>query len=449
MLLEFKISNYKSFNDEVVFSLIPGSKIKGLDYSILNKKAGNKNYKALCSSVIYGPNASGKTNIIGALDTFKNIVLRGNIRNYKVDNNPNLAAFSLELIPNISNEETKPVNFYIKFIEDDNLFEYEVSIDLGMFADIEHQRKIIKEELRINNYTIFSRHEFLEFQNISKIQPYIVKGFDKNMEVAITISNTNLNPEELYLTNGFKNIFSPKLVSIITNWFSEKLNVIYRADSINISALPDEFKKNTLYVEETINEVARSFGINSNAIGFVCDSEDDKSKACSIIKNNNFSAVVPMEVFESYGTVRFINIFPIIINVILNGGILFIDEFDASLHPMALINIINIFHNNEININNAQLIFNTHNPIFLNKNIYRRDEIKFVERDDDTHYSSLYSLSDFGTSGSTSVRKNEDYMKNYFVDKYGAIKDVDFSDIICALISKMEKTENGNDKTKK
>jgi hypothetical protein len=96
---------------------------------------------------------------------------------------------------------------------------------------------------------------------------------------------------------------------------------------------------------------------------------------------------------------------------------------------MALMSIINIFHNDDINTKNAQLIFNTHNPIFLNSNLFRRDEIKFVERDDATHYSILYSLSDFGTSGEKGVRRHEDYMKNYFISRYGAIKDIDFTSI--------------------
>ena len=72
------------------------------------------------------------------------------------------------------------------------------------------------------------------------------------------------------------------------------------------------------------------------------------------------------------------------------------------------------------------MIFNTHNPIFLNANLLRRDEIKFVERDERTLRSSSYALSDFGTAGSNGVRKNEDYMRNYFIDRYGAIRDVDF-----------------------
>ena len=110
-----------------------------------------------------------------------------------------------------------------------------------------------------------------------------------------------------------------------------------------------------------------------------------------------------------------------------NGATLAIDELDASIHPMAIMNIINIFHNDEINKKGAQLIFNTHNPIFLNNSLLRRDEIKFVDKEENG--SIHYSLSDFKTNGEKGVRNTEDYMKNYFINKYGAIKNIDFSDI--------------------
>ena len=69
-------------------------------------------------------------------------------------------------------------------------------------------------------------------------------------------------------------------------------------------------------------------------------------------------------------------------------------------------------------------------------NIFRRDEIKFVEKNDDSLLSEVYSLSDFGTSGENGVRKGDDYMKNYFISQYGAICDIDFSPIFKELISK-------------
>ena len=137
--------------------------------------------------------------------------------------------------------------------------------------------------------------------------------------------------------------------------------------------------------------------------------------------------LVDSEVFESLGTLKFMNLIMPVFTAVSEGGTLIVDEFDASIHPRAIMNLINIFHNDEINTKQAQLIFNTHNPIFLNANLFRRDEIKFVEYQDES--SELYSLSNFGTA-KDGVRKGEDYMRNYFVNKYGAIADVDFTDII-------------------
>ena len=68
MLLYFSAANDKSFREPFVFSMEPAPNQKGLDYSVFSEKAGKETVRGLCSSVIYGPNASGKTNIIGALD---------------------------------------------------------------------------------------------------------------------------------------------------------------------------------------------------------------------------------------------------------------------------------------------------------------------------------------------------------------------------------------------
>ena len=103
-------------------------------------------------------------------------------------------------------------------------------------------------------------------------------------------------------------------------------------------------------------------------------------------------------------------------------------------------NIINVFHNDDVNKNHAQLVFNTHNPIFLDASLLRRDEIKFIERYVETGYSEHYSLSDFKTA--EGVRKGEDYMNNYFVSRYGAIKDIDFYPILEKIISGNEVSTN-------
>ena len=437
MLVEFKTKNYKSFADEAIFSLSAAPKQKGLDYSIYEKKIKNKKIKTLCSSIIYGPNAAGKTNIIGAMDTFRSIILRGNIKNAEEGSSPNAAAHLLELIPNNTVEGSEPVLFSIDFMEKDMLIHYAVSLDLGSFLDDDCPRKILKEELFVNDEKVFARDETLSFGDFKVIEDYLTDITHQNEESLMKISINSLNDEELFLMNGFKLIFSQDFVKLINEWFDNKFMVVYRADSMQLIKRFVDPQKQTVYVERTTNNAAKLFGINSNDLGYIVSEDDSDIRLCSIFNNikDKKSAAMTAEIFESYGTIRFINIFPLVIRAILTGGTLIVDEFDASIHPMALMSIVNIFHNDDINKHQAQLIFNTHNPIFLNSNLFRRDEIKFVERDEESQNSVLYALSDFGTKGDKGVRKHDDYMKHYFVGQYGAIKDIDFTPIFEELIS--------------
>ncbi|WP_077609559.1 AAA family ATPase [Clostridium sp. Marseille-P2415] len=437
MLLEFRTKNYKSFVDETVFSLTAAPKQTGLDYSLLKEKVKGKTIKGLCSSVIYGPNAAGKTNIIGAMDVFRSIVLRGNIRNSEEKVSPNPASGALELIPNNKLEEPDTVDFSIDFLNNGLFIHYYVSMDLGGFLDADYPRKIVSEDLVVNGECVFKRNKELKIGSFKSIQSYMADSLKQNVEGATEIAKNSLNLEELFLINGFKLIFSPSFVKMMTDWLTNQFMIIYRADSMQLIKRFADPQKQTVYLEKTTNKAAKLFGINSNAVGYVVSEEDSDAKLCSIFNNikDKKNAAMAAELFESYGTIRFINMFPLVIRAIQTGGTLVVDEFDASIHPMALMSIINVFHNDDINIHQAQLVFNTHNPIFLNSNLFRRDEIKFVERDDESHHSILYSLSDFGTTGEKGVRKHEDYMKNYFVSQYGAIKNIDFTPIFEEMLS--------------
>lgn len=440
MLLEFKIRNYKSFTEEVCCSMVAAPKQTGLDYSLMKVKIKGKRekIKGLSTSVIYGPNAAGKTNIIGAMDVFRAIIMRGNIKNSEEKSSPNPASAALELIPNNNEAEVKPVFFSVEFFEIDTektenqfVIRYDLEIDLGRFLDEDYPRKILFEKLIVNEETVFHCSDDIAFGNMKIIKDYIAEMPEQNKKSINKIARNSLSKEELFLTNGFKLIFSQKFSKLIVDWFSNKFMIVCRADSIHLIKRFADPKKKTLYVEKTTDKAAKLFGINSNAVGYVISDDEPDAKLFSVFKNaeSKKSAAIAADIFESYGTIRFINMFPLVIKAILTGGTLVVDEFDASIHPMALMSIINVFHNDDINIHHAQLIFNTHNPIFLNSNLFRRDEIKFVERSDDTHQSDLYALSDFGTSGENGVRKHEDYMSKYFISQYGAIKDIDFTPI--------------------
>lgn len=416
MLLRFKVSNYKSFLNEIEFSMIPAPKQKDLEYSILEKEAANKTYRALCSSVIYGPNASGKTNIIGALETFINIVKKGHLRNDDQITTFNASMHKLEFIPNSSLLKPKPTTFLIEFIMDDSHIEYELEIELGLFLDQNYERKVSYEKLRVNNKD--------EFERIDK-NIIFYNGNTKYSEHLLPIINDNLEKNSIFLTNGFKNVINKELSNKIIDYLTKKILIFYRSDSIRLNLdIPKD--RNYVFLDDLSN-VAKEFDSSGEHILFVSNKEGPSRLVTSLKNKDNNDVFLPVDMIESYGTFRFLNLYPFIKKVLKEGGTLIVDEFDASLHPMVIMDIIKIFHNDEKNINQAQLIFNTHNPIFLRNTLFRRDEIKFVEKEDNS--STLYTLADFGTSGEKGVRNTEDYMKNYFVNKYGSISDVDLSNL--------------------
>lgn len=426
MLLEFKTKNFKMFKDDTTFSMIPAPKIKDLDYSVLKASVGKKQYKGLSSAVIYGPNAAGKTNILSAIDVFKSIVLKGSIRNGDYTSvSPNETVKSLELIPNASYKEAHPVEFRIKFIDKGFLYNYGITIDLGVFLDTDYDRSILEESLYINEKMIFERTDTLTIGDVIGFSSMLVSAFDSS--VSEKMAQSNLNKKELFLTGLFKSLYSAEIVNNITDWFRNKCNVYLEANHMVLNPRFDNEDTNQVFVNDTINQAIEQFGIHGNKIAYIKSKDNDNFTPYSVFDNGR---AVPVRAFESYGTQRFLNSFPVIFDTLKNGATLIVDEFDASIHPMVLMSIIGAFHNDEINKNGAQLIFNTHNPIFLNRNLFRRDEIKFVDKDDDTGVSIHYSLSDFGTSGPNGVRNTEDYMKNYFVSRYGSIRNVDFSDLL-------------------
>lgn len=428
MLLEFKMKNFKSFKEKMEFKMVTAPKIKDLEDTLITEKIENKTIKALSSAVIYGPNSSGKTNIISGMEVLRSIILRGNIQNKELVKTRNATVNRLSLSPNINSKKDEPVDFYIKFISNNILIEFNLKIIFGEFNDEEAKRKIVGEELIINKNLIYSREEELKIVNIATIKEFLIDGFSE--EAAEKISKSNLDDEELFFNGMFKTLYSKKIFDIIYNWFQKEFMIIYRADRLELLPIYSEKAKDKkFYIDMTVNKAVRDFGVTTNTkdIVYPITEKEEFVKPVSIIEKNKKIIAVPAEHFESFGTIRFLNIFPIIVQAINIGATVVIDELDASIHPMAIMNIINIFHNPEINKKGAQLIFNTHNPIYLNNALLRRDEIKFVEKEEGN--STHYSLSDFGTNGTNGVRNTEDYMKKYFINKYGAIENIDFSNV--------------------
>ena len=312
MLLEFKMKNYKSFKQELDFKMIP-TRIKDLEYSIICKEINNeKMIKALSSSVIYGPNSSGKTNIIGGMDVLRSIVLEGNIKNKETVTTPNTAVDRLELIPNIESKSDEPVSFSIKFYSQGFIFDYNLSILIGEFLDLEFDRQIINEELYINNSMIYKRNDDLTIGRLDVIDDYKIENFSK--ETAEKIARTNLDGKELFLNGMFKSLYSKKIFDIIYEWFKNNFKIIYHFDKMHILPTISSNEPNKkLFVDKNLNKAAKIFGLTSKQISYQIDNDNGVSTPLSIIESKGKNVGLPADWFESFGTLRFTNIFPLIL----------------------------------------------------------------------------------------------------------------------------------------
>ena len=98
-----------------------------------------------------------------------------------------------------------------------------------------------------------------------------------------------------------------------------------------------------------------------------------------------------------------------------DGNVLFADELNSNLHPLLVKYLVNFFHSKETNPNNAQLIFTTHETSILNQDVFRRDQVWFVEKDQKGK-TELYSLSDF------KAKKGRDNLESHYLSgAYGAL----------------------------
>ena len=420
MLLSFSLRNFRSFRDRSTLSMIPVN-IRDIPYSVLTEKIFNRSYKALSSSILYGANASGKSNVILALDFLREIIISGNIQNQR--------SIPIQLIPGFCNDECDSIELSILFIHKKHVFDYQIEIGSAKFLSENFNPFVKKEILQIDNKLAFER-----IDKALNIPNQIIK---RNQEsIILNKAKSSLLPNELFLSNGFKTLIDTDMYSIILHWVKECLVVVRKIDFISATPTKYDYEKMGEATEDKfklssdiINKIAKEAGINTTTIRYLKNDDDHNLQPFSIIDNK----AVVAKFIESEGTMKIINFVPLVIAVMAKGATLVIDEMDSSLHPSAVFSIINAFHNNELNVKKAQLIFTTHNPIYQKAKIFRRDEIKFIERDDKT--SSIHSLSDFGTSGVDGVKNSTDIMKNYLSGKYGAINYIDFSDAIAEALA--------------
>jgi uncharacterized protein len=426
MLLNYTFSNFRSFKASTTLNLIAGQQTT-LSENLIRKH----DLRVVPSAVIYGANASGKSNIIMSLAVMKSIVLSGALDANLPDLN------HLELYPFAHNPTDEPMAFSVDFIYKEQRIIYSFEITLYKFK--KGDRKVVAECLKMVNKSgtqvkIFERSEdgitLMKDKNaLKKIEfnEKVVREFERKI-------NKNLDQSELFLPRAFKSTINSELAELVIGFFSNELVVVsdFTLKKTNLTfSMEDSPHKDFLAWNEILDVFVKNADFGPQSIAFHAAKPDENKaadmKLFSIYSCNDHNYLIPAELMESRGTLKLLDFAIPFERLFSNGGVFVIDEFDAAIHPELTKGVIALFNDIEVNQNGAQLVFTTHNPIYLDNKMFRRDQIRFVEKDKDTHESVIYSLADFG---SEAVRNDHNYLINYFKGNYGALPFLDFSTLL-------------------
>lgn len=393
MLIRFSFKNFKSFKNEICLDM-EATSLKEHEYNVA--KIDNGEY--LKVSAIYGANASGKTNVLQAFgymrnrilktdDSRKNTPMEENVFTYMINDDP----ISLEVEILAKNEKIYKYGFEV--LKDNIISEWLFEKRINKFYTIfERENNIVS--LKNNNKTT-------EYANIDSRTLFlnIFSKIDSNNEDFNNVVTWFINANYLDLGNPL---------------FENNIN-----NRISLKILSDEKYKNELI------RFIKTFESGIEGIKITPDSIEAVKNNNGVVKielihkgENGIIKALPLEL-ESNGTRKMFHLFDFFMDALKYGMVLFIDELDAKLHPLLTRYIINLFHKEETNIGNGQLIYSTHDTVNLNKDTFRRDEIWFAEKDKDG-ISTIYSLSDYRIND-TKVRNDATYNKDYLSGRYGAI----------------------------
>jgi AAA15 family ATPase/GTPase len=413
MLVEFNVQNVTSFNKNQTFSMLGSTATKEdhIEQNTLNiDKFGVGSI--LRSAALFGANASGKSNLIDSMQILKHIVL-DSLLTADSDTLDNLTPFILK-----KDFFDIPSELEVSFIKENILYKYGLSISNGEIGE-----EWLYCNKNIRETKLFHRtRQKLEFNltSFSEASDFITKDEHGDLQVAKTKSNVPF----ISVLSQFDGEISKQVVG----WFQD-LRIISGTYDLGVKGYTlnkfdndDEFKIWAL-------EILKHFQIEDVIVTDEDNESTDKDKSLNFTKkqkvkkkrvevlkkvSSEFIRTMPIEM-ESEGTRRMIYTLGPIYDVIKNNRVLIVDEFDSKFHTLLSKYLIGLFHKN--NMCSSQLIITTHDTNLLSKEVFRRDQIWFVEKNDH-HESELFSLLEYKEHY---TRKSSSYRKDYLDGKYGAI----------------------------
>ncbi|WP_057936323.1 AAA family ATPase [Algoriphagus resistens] len=430
MLIRFVVNNFLSFNEEREFNMLAGS-FKTHKHHVY--KAGKVD--VLKATAIYGANGAGKSNLIKAIEFLQDTVREGGLLQ-----SVNGKKFKLDKA-----NASKPVSFEIEFSIEQIIYAYGVSFDYNVVVEewlyesgVTKEDKLIFERKSTKsgktNIKIADKYrrtqkqklliELLE-ENLLKANELLL-GKTAELKIDVLISVKRKITKNIVIIHPGSKIHSlvPPLTS--SSKFKKFANDLLNTFDTGVKELgietidfekyfgddDDELKKEIIEHIEAGNDVT----IDTHAGGIVVTKEKGKYIVKKVVSHHldSDSNKVQFELNEeSDGTQRLLDFIPAFDGMLHHGMTFIIDEIDQSLHPSLLKSLVRKIMEDEKT--SGQMIFTTHESNLLDLDIFRQDEIWFIEKNKQLGGSHLYSLSDF------KPRYDLDIRKGYLKGRFGAI----------------------------
>jgi AAA15 family ATPase/GTPase len=391
MIVKFSITNFGPIRERQTLSF-EAEKSEHLQNYYVTEIAGHRILKA---ALLFGANASGKTNVLNALDCLRKLatVPAGS----KTD--------SISCEPFLMDKESRlqPTEFEIDFIQGKDLFRYTVKLN---------RECILYERLRSQSRRriVYTRTTDVESQ-LTKIvfgEDYPVKNA---VEAATLSSNTLWN--ETVLAGFTKTNMSHKALLAVQNWFQNYLApMVHPRDTLTKFIL--NLMDKGLIDRDRFTDILKKADFNIGGVVLPKERGEEDLRLVHIGQDGKLFDDIPYA-SESLGTRRYFELTGILYLLIAHPSTFPIDEIESSIHPDLVKHFLLSFCTNA---STSQIIVTTHNRELLNdKDIFRSDIICFTEKDE-TFATKIYKLSDFGTDV---VRNTSNILNAYNAGRLGAL----------------------------
>ena len=383
MLIQFTIENHRSIKESAVISFA-ASKDKSLESCLIHP---DEKRTLLPVLAVYGANAAGKSNVLHALMTMKDMIVGSSSKLSKGQ--------KLPWEPFAGNN--RPTSFEIMYIYNQVRYVYGFSFDA---------KKIYTEYL----YHWPNGREALIFSRENGVYE-----FRENINEQTTLSNRTLD-NKLYLVSS--NDWNLPQTENAYKWFLEKLTGISELPAASSETVAEIVRSDESKARILKEMLLADLGISDVSIKTIAGKKDETVITTThrvIDEEGNIDHFQLLMDQESAGTQRFFSRIGGWLQALENGSLLVVDEIERSMHPLLTRRLIEMVQNSSINTSGAQLLFTTHDALLLDLNLMRRDQIWFAEKNNQSCATELYSLASF------SPRKGENVRKGYLQGRFGAI----------------------------